>query len=260
VLTGDAVKRLAMSFLLLLLVAPVAHAQTDGQLWGDFAFQWAKSHRFVYSLDLEPKVVVAVPPGDPNWWALDVLPGASYVAKSWLDVTGEITVGYTRQTNDENSIEVTARGGLHFHLLSRDMRTVVTRGPLGLEHPPKRKVVLRDLVRLEERNLFYNSGKPTSSTWRFRNRLEFQYPLNRERISMDGTRYLTTDWEWFIPLGDPSERFSNRQRIRAGLGYRRDARLRFEALYMWSRSRDTTQESYTTTDHTINLRFNWVCR
>lgn len=77
---------------------------------------------------------------------------------------------------------------------------------------------------------------------------------------MDGTRYLTTDWEWFVPLGDPSERFSNRQRIRAGLGYRRDARFRFEALYMWSRSRDTTQESYTTNDHTIDLRFNWVYR
>jgi hypothetical protein len=253
-------KNVAIAFLFVLIAVPPALAQTDGQLWGDFAFQWPRTHRFLYSLDLEPKVLVVVPPGDPSWWCMDVLPGASYVLKSWVDASGEMTVGYTRQTDDENSVEVTARGGLHFHLLSRDMRTVVTRRPLGLEHPPKRKVVLRDLIRVEERNFYYSSGKPTSSTWRFRNRFEFQYPLNRERISMDGTRYLTTDWEWFVPLGDPSERFSNRQRIRAGLGYRKNARFRFEALYMWSRSRDTTQESYTTTDHTIDLRFNWVHR
>jgi hypothetical protein len=56
------------------------------------------------------------------------------------------------------------------------------------------------------------------------------------------------------PLGDPLERIANRQRIRAGLGYRRNVRWRFEALYIWTRSRDTTDQDFTTSDNIVNLR------
>jgi hypothetical protein len=56
------------------------------------------------------------------------------------------------------------------------------------------------------------------------------------------------------PLGDPLERFANRQRIRAGLGYHRNVRWRFEALYIWTRSRDTTDQDFTTSDNIVNLR------
>jgi hypothetical protein len=70
----------------------------------------------------------------------------------------------------------------------------------------------------------------------------------------------TVDWPPPSAAGiaDPSERFANSQRIRAGLGYRRDARLRFEALYMWSRSRNTAEEGFTTNSHTIDLRVTWI--
>jgi len=89
---------------------------------------------------------------------------------------------------------------------------------------------------------------------RFRNRLEFQVPLNREKVSDDGARYLLADWEWFIPLSDPAERFASRQRVRAGLGYRPHAAWQFEGLYIWGRSRDTTAESFQTTDHIVSFR------
>jgi hypothetical protein len=74
------------------------------------------------------------------------------------------------------------------------------------------------------------------------------------KVTDNGARYLLSDWEWFIPLDDPAERFANRQRIRAGFGYRHDRSWRFEALYMWSRSRDTTGESFKSTDHILDLR------
>ncbi len=61
-----------------------------------------------------------------------------------------------------------------------------------------------------------------------------------------------------FPLDDPSERFANRQRVRAGLGYRRNARFQFETLYMRSGSRDTAQEGFKTNDHTINIRLTCV--
>ena len=78
--------------------------------------------------------------------------------------------------------------------------------------------MVRDLFRVESRNIFYGgAGSGTSSTVRLRNRLEFLVPLNKERLSDDGARYLLADWEWFAPVDEPKERFANKQRIRAGL-------------------------------------------
>ena len=73
-----------------------------------------------------------------------------------------------------------------------------------------------DLFRVESRNIFYGgAGSGTSSTVRLRNRLELLVPLNKERLSDDGARYLLADWEWFAPVDEPNERFANKQRIRA---------------------------------------------
>ena len=79
-------------------------------------------------------------------------------------------------------------------------------------------------------------------------------PLNKERLTDDGARYLLTDWEWFIPLSDQDERFANKQRIRAGFGYRRTFAWRFEALYIWTRSRNTIEDDFDTSDNIINIR------
>jgi hypothetical protein len=54
-------------------------------------------------------------------------------------------------------------------------------------------------------------------------------PLNRDRVSEVGARFIMADREWFIPLGDPTERFAGRQRVRAGLGYRHSAAWRVDA-------------------------------
>jgi hypothetical protein len=113
---------------------------------------------------------------------------------------------------------------------------------------------VRNLIRFEARNLFYSNGGDTDSVVRFRNRLEMQVPLNRERVTDDGARYFLADWEWFVPLDDPEERFANRQRVRAGIGYRRSLSWRFEALYIWTRSRDTTDDDFHTSDNILNLR------
>jgi hypothetical protein len=246
-----AFQHLLMALALVTLTSQMAGAQSNFQLWGNLTFDWLKTDRVVYSLDFEPKVLVVVPQDQPGWRNLDVSPSAEYAAKKWLDLTGEFTAGWTKQTDDVNTIEVTPRVGVRFHLLSRDKPT---RLPHARELPPKRRLVVRDWVRVEWRNFFYSDDSPTFSGWRFRNRLEFLLPLNRANITMDGASYLLADWEWFIPLDNPEERFASRQRIRAGLGYRRDVRWRFEVIYMWTRSRDETGEPFTTSENIIDLR------
>jgi hypothetical protein len=124
-----------------------------------------------------------------------------------------------------------------------------------IEQAPRRRIVVRDLVRVESRNFFYSGGDTDSdSTVRFRNRLEFLAPLNKERITDDGARYVLADWEWFVPLDDPEERFANRQRIRTGLGYRRNFNWRYELLYIWTRSRNTIDEEFSTNENIIDIR------
>jgi hypothetical protein len=186
----------------------------------------------------------------PDWAAIDVTPSLEYAITPWLDAVGELATGYTAQTDDLNSFELSPRAGAHFHLFSRDMRAPV---PLP-DRPSRRRVVVRDLVRVESRNLFYTGDEASSFTWRFRNRLALQVPLTAENVTDDGARYVTADWEWFVPLGEPDERFASRQRIRAGVGYRRSARWSVEVLYIWGRSRDTSEEEFTTSDNIVNLR------
>ena len=204
-----------------------------------------------YELDFEPKVLLVAPEGEPGWRNLDLTPNVEYSPKDWLDLVSEVVVGYTKQTDDVNSFEVTPRAGVRFHFLSRGVPTARVR-----ERPPRRRIVVRDLVRIESRNFFYTgAGSGSSSSVRFRNRLEFLVPLNKEKLTEDGARYLLADWEWYVPLDDDvDERFANKQRIRAGFGYRRSFAWRFEILYMWTRSRDTIEDGFSTDDNSIDIR------
>ena len=232
--------------LVLLSTLPV-HAQPDFQLWANFKFEWDKSHQTTIAVDAEPKVLVWAPAGDPGWATLDVTPSIEYKRGPWFDAIGEFLVGRTKQTDDLDSTELTPRIGFRLHLLSN------LRDDLHKERQPRRRLVLRDLLRFEYRNLTYSTDKPDSHTVRFRNRIETLWPVNRHKITDDGAAYLMADWEFFIPLDDPSERYANRQRIRGGVGYRRSLAWRFEALYVWNRSRNTIDEPFATTDHAIDL-------
>ena len=231
-----------------LLAAPVAQAQ-NLQLWGNVTFDWVKSQRLAYGLDIEPKVLLDAPESEPGWRNLDLTSTVEFSPNPWLDLVADGAVGVTKQTDDVDSVEVTPRLGVRFHLFSRAQRFH------PLERAPRRRWVVRDLFRVESRNIFYGgAGSGTSSTVRLRNRLELLVPLNKERLSDDGARYLLADWEWFAPVDEPNERFANKQRIRAGLGYRPSFKWRFEFLYMWTRSRNTIEEGFSTSENIIDLR------
>jgi hypothetical protein len=147
-----------------------AEAQTTGQLWGNLTLNWVKSQQITYELDLEPKLLVYAPEGESGWANLDLTPNVEYSAKRWLDLSAEATTGYTKQTDDVNTIELSPRVGARFHLFSRGLPTY---GPRVRELQPGRRLTIRDLVRFESRNLFYRgSGSGSSFTVRFRNRLD----------------------------------------------------------------------------------------
>jgi hypothetical protein len=234
--------------------ASPAQAQINTQLWGNITLDWVKSPHLTYELDLEPKVLLSKPPEDPGWANVDVTPNVEYAWKPWLDLVGEATVGITSQTDDVRTFELSPRVGMRFHLFSRNLITLGARR----EQLPRRRLLVRDLVRVEWRNLFNSGGQPDESSARFRNRLELLFPLNRASMTDDGVRYLLADWEWFIPTTNVEERFASRQRVRTGIGYRRNFHWRFEFIYAWTRSRETIEDDFATSDNIFNIRVKHV--
>lgn len=212
---------------------------------------WQKTPRFSYELDLEPKTLVFAPEDEPDWKSLDVTQTIEYSVKNWLDLSSELATGYTKQTDDVNSFEITPRAGLKFHIFSNRIN------PLLKEKYPNRRLVIRNLIRVEYRSLFYTNDQGSDFSWRFRNRLEFLLPLNRAKLNDDKTIYTLSDWEWFVPIGDVQERFANKQRIRIGLGYRKNFHWQFETLYIWTRSRKNSDERFTTSDNIIDIRIKY---
>ena len=242
---------LALLALLAALYPSDARAQSEVQLWGDVDLKWIKSHDWTLGAEIEPKVLVSKPSDDPGWATLDVTPSVEYTRGNWVDVVGELLVARTRQTDDEESTEITPRVGLRLHILSN------LENRLFRERLPKRRLVLRDFVRFEWRNLYYSDDQPDSSTFRARNRVELLYPLNRPRITDNGALYATGDVEWFWTAKNLEERYSSKERIRVGIGHRRSRAWRFEALYVWDRSRQGAS-GFTKADSAVDIRIHRV--
>jgi hypothetical protein len=239
---------------LALLIPPAASAQSEatGQLWGNLTLDWHTSPRITYSFDLEPKALVSGPPDEPGWANIDLTPSAEFAATKWIDLVAEGVLGRTVQTDDLKTTELSARAGARFHLFSRQQRMLFN------EQLPKRRVVIRDLVRWEWRRFSYSDGAPSSSSGRFRNRLEFLFPINRPNLGDDGTIHVIADWEWFVPLSDQHERFASRRRYRGGLGYRHNRHWQTAALYIRTKSRNTIDEPFTTSENVLDLQLKRV--
>ena len=205
-----------------------------------------------FGVDVEPKLLVAKQPGEPGWATLDVTPRTEYARGKWFDIVGELHLGRTRQTDQQDSTEVTPRVGLRFHLLSNIVDDLIK------ERQPRHRLVLRNFARVEWRNLRYSDGTPPSSTVRYRDRIESLFPVNRPRVSDDGVLYGSADVEWFWTHQDPQERFANKQRVRVGAGYRWNYAWRLDTLYVWDRSRDSAGNGFTTSDSAIDIRLRRV--
>lgn len=106
----------ALLVIVLILVTECLYADEDasGQLWGNVILCYPKGEKLYFELDFEPKIQYT---GNEKWWNLDATPLVEYYPNKWIDLTGEITIGYTKQTNDIRSFEFTPRIGIRLHLL-----------------------------------------------------------------------------------------------------------------------------------------------
>jgi hypothetical protein len=222
-----------------------ARAETSGQLWGNVVLDFPAGDGLLFELDIEPKVQYS---GSETWRAFDLTPAAEFPLNRWIELVGEAGIGKTRQSNAVTSKELTPRAGIRFHFLN-NLRTMLPgRHRLG-------RVGIANLSRVEWRNLWYSDGTPSSHESRFRNRIELTTGINHRDLSIDKTLYLVVDYEIFVPLSDDvPERFATKRRTRAGLGYRRDRKYRFEALYIRDGTRETEEGSFGASANIVDFR------
>ena len=76
-----------------------------------------------------------------------------------------------------------------------------------------------------------------------------------ELSSVGGLRSrLLADREWFIPLDESRRAFRQPAAHPRRPGYRRNFNWRCELLYIWTRSRDTIDEGFSTTANIVDRR------
>jgi hypothetical protein len=238
-----------------ILSAEEPSPSTSKQIWANFIISRPKSEKLYFEYDIEGARQVS---GGEPWRYIYGTGLLEYYPSRWVDLTGELTTGFTQQSAEENSFEATVRLGVRLHLL-----TQIFNSPLVTKIRPERmsgkKIGIALLSRVERRNFWYSGDRPSSSDVRWRNRLEFKIALNKSNLATDGVWYLMADAEWFVPLSDDEapERFATKRRYRAGLGYRRSYQWRFEALAMRDETRETLEGEVDVEALMLDLRIKW---
>jgi hypothetical protein len=240
--------------LCVLACASTATAQSTGELWGNLTIDWLASERLVYTLDVEPKVQVSAVTNQSRFANVDVWPSVDFALTEWLDAHGEFLTGFTNEQDGSSTTEVTERFGVRLHVLSRLIQERDARRGAEREAQPRRRGTIGTLLRFEHRDLLH-SDSPTTSSWRFRGRVELAYPLNQPKLTRNGTVYLTSDTELFTPISDdPQQGQISQWRLRNGVGYRVNFNTRLEALYIWTTKKDRDTGHFATDSQAIDFR------
>lgn len=238
-------RKLLLSLAVLPLFGGEARSETSNQIWGNLTLDYAHGERLLLEVDLEPKAQYS---GTDTWRGIDVTPAIEFSSNRWIELVGEAAFARTKQSNAVTSTEVTPRFGVRVHFLNNVRTMLPGRHRLG-------RVGIANLSRIEWRNLWYSDDTPASHETRFRNRVELKVGLNHAEVSLDKTLYFLADYEIFVPLSDDvPERFATKRRARVGLGYRRDRKWRFEALYIRDGTRQTQGGSFATSANIVDFK------
>ena len=181
-----------------------------------------------------------------------------YYHKPWFDLTGELVTGFSRLSAEENSFEASVRLGTRFHVGNNVFWAWLPKKSRP-EILPKKRYSAGVLLRLEHRNFWYSTDRPSTADLRFRGRIELKLALNKPNLGTDGVWYLMTDLEGFMPLGndETAERFATKGRTRFGIGYRRSYGWRFEILAQRDKARETLEDPKDVEAYIIDLRVKW---
>ena len=212
-------------------------AQTSTeQIWVDVLLDWMFKQKQLLELEIGPKALI----GEGEvWQELTVTPAYEYYPNKRWDLVSRVLFSWVRQTVELSTFEVRPIIGFRYYL------TPTQTG----------RWLCRDFNRVEMRMIYYREVDQWETTYRYRNRLEFQYAFNNPSLTNDRTTYGLADAEIFINLGSAAEeRFNDNWRFRVGAGYRHTYAWRTEFLYVLQLSRNTLGQEFDVSNHIFRFR------
>jgi hypothetical protein len=174
----------------------------------------------------------------PRWSALDLQLTLERSFTQHFDLQAALLYSNTVQSDSLSTREIRPTIGVRIHLT------------------PNSRILTRILLRFENRNLLNTETDTWTSSNRNRIRLESQVPFNKPTMfAGDKLWYGVFDAEVFEVMDQSvKERYANRYRLRAGLGYRHSYAWRFELMYTYQESRNTTSTGFTSEDNIFRVR------
>ncbi len=174
----------------------------------------------------------------PKWRSLDFQASPEWSISQHLDLIGAILFGVTVQNESTSTFEIREILGARINFT------------------PTQRILTRLLIRFEQRNQLDQEIDTWENSFRTRIRAEAIIPINqRSMVAKDKLLYSILDAEGFIVIDqDVKERFANRYRLRAGMGYRFNYNFRLELVYTLQESRNTIEGDIVTLDQIFRLR------
>ncbi len=210
-------------------------AQSDTQFWYEtmvncpFANVYNLESAFTYATTVNNK---------PKWANLDLQETLERSLSQHFDLMGAFLFSNTIQNDSLSTRELRPTLGFKIHFT------------------PNSRILTRLLVRFENRNFLNTETDTWSGSNRSRVRFESIIPFNKPTMfAGDKLWYGIFDAELFIVQDQQlHERFANRFRLRAALGYRLSYDWRFELMYTLQESQNEIGTAFTTLDNIYRVR------
>lgn len=225
------------SFLLMMLVlfaGKVDGQESSKQIWNEYMFNLPFAQ--VYNLELAANYSTVL--DSPKWRSFEFQATPEWTISQRLDLMGGFLLGNTFQNETTNTVELRGMLGTRIHLT------------------PHKRILTRLLVRFEQRNQRDQETAQWENSQRSRIRAETIIPINKKSMFAGNQLwYGMLDAEYFLVFDqDLEERFANRFRLRAGIGYRLSNSFRFEFVYTMQQSKNTIDGNFSTTDNIFRFR------
>jgi hypothetical protein len=212
---------------------------TNQQVWFEYMLNYPFANSYNFESIFQYKTLL----DSPRWRSMVYNPRLEYSFGPHIDLVPAFVIAYTNQVSGVNTFEVRPSVGVKIHLT------------------PNHRILTRLFIRVEQRYIENLESKDWQSVTRPRLRAESIIPINRKSYREDRLWYGLLDAEWFFTVDDDvDERFANRFRLRAGLGYRLNYNSRFELIYMIQESKHAMEESFYTSDQIFRFRYKHYLR
>jgi len=222
------------AFLIILTCSPVK-AQTHTQLWLEYQLSYPFRNRFLLE---NTTSYMSLLTKDGKWNSIAISPTFEYTLFSWLDLLSEVPAAYTHQTTTASTYEVTPMVGGRFHITQN------------------RRFNARLVWRYQVRAFYEIEAAAWEISNRTRLRGEILVAINGPNLFADNLWHAFADYEEFFVLDQQvNERYANRRRARAGLGYRLNYKHRFELSYTLQSSRDEIEGGFIGNDNVIQFKY-----